>query len=252
MTGIDRESPMPLWAQVLGDLRRRLAAGEFGDGFPSDAVLTDEYGVSRQTVRDAVRRLQEEGILRRERGKGTMVRQPTIEQPWGALYSLFRSIEAQGFEQRSRVIDLREVVDAEVSARLDRPASSPLVRLERIRLADGVPLAHDTAWLPADIARPLLTADFSHTALYDELSRVCGIVPADATEWISAVLPSPAERRLLALGARQPAFSIDRLSSAGGRRIEWRTTIIRSDRYTFVARWSPAQRYEAALEPTSR
>jgi GntR family transcriptional regulator len=249
MTAIDRTSPMPLWAQVLHDLRRRLAAGEFRDGFPSDAALIAEYPVSRQTVREAVRRLHDEGVLKRERGRGTSVRQPAIEQPWGALYSLFRSIEAQGFEQRSRVLDLSEATDPDIAGRLGLPRSTRLVRLERLRLVDGEPLAHDTAWLPARAARPLLDVDFGHTALYDELSRTCGVTPTDSTEWINTVLPSPDERRLLDLGARQPIFSIDRFSLAGNEPIEWRTTLIRSDRYTFVARWSPASRYEAALEP---
>jgi GntR family transcriptional regulator len=242
---------MPLWAQVLSDLRRRLTAGEFSGGFPSDAVLMTEYEVSRQTAREAVRRLRDEGLVSRERGRGSFVCQPSIEQPWGALYSLFRSIEAQGYEQRSRVIGLTEVSDGDVAARLDLPRSTRLVRLERVRLVDGEPLAHDTAWLPARLARPLLQVDFRHTALYDELSRVCGVTPTESTEWINTVLPSPAERRLLDLGAAQPVFAIERFSRTGAEPLEWRTTLIRSDRYTFVARWSPAQRYEASLEPRS-
>ena len=240
---------MPLWAQVLSDLRRRLTGGEFAAGFPSDAVLMAEYDVSRQTAREAVRRLNDEGLIQRERGRGSFVRQPAIEQPWGALYSLFRSIEEQGYEQRSRVIDLSEVADPEVAARMGLARTTRLVRLERVRLADGEPLAHDTAWLPARVARPLLEVDFSHTALYDELSQACGVAPTESTEWINTVLPSPDERRLLDVGARQPVFAIERFTLAEGEPIEWRTTLIRSDRYTFVARWSPAQRYEAALEP---
>lgn len=239
---------MPLWAQLLDELRGRLEAGEFASGFPTDAALMGEYGLSRHTVREAVRRLQDDGLLNRERGRGTFVRRPMIEQPWGALYSLFRSIEAQGFEQRSKVLDLSETTDPDVAGRLELPAATPFVRLERLRLADDQPLAHDTAWVPAEIARPLLEVDFSRTALYDELALRCGVQPTGSTEWITTVLPDPLERKLLGIGVRQPAFAIERLSHVGPEPLEWRTTTVRGDRYTFVARWSPAQRYEAGLE----
>lgn len=231
---------MPLWAQVLQDLRRRLAAGEFSDQFPTDAELTAAYGVSRHTVRDAVRRLQDEGVLSRERGRGTFVRPPAIEQSWGpgVVYSLFRSVEAQGFEQRSQVLDLSEATDADAADRLELPPTDPLVRLERLRLIDGQPLAHDVVWLPASLARPLLEVDFTHTALYDELASRCGTRPTSGKEWVRAAVPDDAERELLGLRGRQAVFSMERLSYSGDSPIEWRLTTVRGDRYTFAATWS--------------
>ncbi|MGK2930009.1 MAG: GntR family transcriptional regulator [Acidimicrobiales bacterium] len=250
MSVIDRSSPMPLWAQVLDDLRRRLDTDEFTDGFPTDVELTQQYGVSRHTAREAVRRLQDEGVVSRERGRGTFVMAPTIEQATGAIYSLFRSIEARGLEQRSEVLELAEVTDAGAAAHLELGADAPLVRLERLRLADGAVLAHDTAWLPASMARPLLDVDFGHTALYDELQARCGVRPTTGTESISTELPDPAERGLLGIAAKQPVFRIRRSSLAGDRLIEWRETVVRGDRYTFVAQWSPARTYETVLTAT--
>lgn len=247
MPSVDRSSPLPLWAQVLEDLRRRLADGELTEAFPTDLELTKEYGVSRHTAREAVRRLQAEGVITRERGRGTFVQSPTIEQATGALYSLFRSIEARGLEQRSEVLDLSVVTDATVAARLDLPAASELVRLERLRSADGHVLAHDTAWVPADVARPLLDVDFGHTALYDELAERCGVRPIAGTEWVGTELPSSEERARLGLGARQPVFRIQRLARTEDRSIEWRETLVRGDRYRFVAQWSPKGSYETVL-----
>jgi GntR family transcriptional regulator len=244
---------MPLWAQLLEDLRARLDDGEFVEEFPTDLELTTEYGVSRHTAREAVRRLQSEGVVSRERGRGTFVRTPTFEQPTGAIYSLFRSIETQGLEQRSEVLDRSVVTDPEVAVRLELDASAELVRLERLRSADGHPLAHDTVWLPADVARPLLDVDFTHTALYDELQNRCGVRPTSGKEWIATELPDADERRLLGLGAKQPVFRIRRLSStAESRPLEWRETVIRGDRYTFVAQWSPNGAYETVLQAADR
>ena len=71
---VDRDSALPLWAQVLGDLRRRLARGEFtGSASPATTSSAEHYGVSRHTVREAVRRLQDEGVVERGRGRGTFV-----------------------------------------------------------------------------------------------------------------------------------------------------------------------------------
>ena len=192
---------MPLWAQLLEDLRARLDAGEFTDEFPTDLELTTEYGVSRHTAREAVRRLQAEGVVSRERGRGTFVRTPTFEQPTGAIYSLFRSIEASGLEQRSEVLGQSLVTDAHAAEQLGLSADAELVRIERLRSADGHALAHDTVWLPADLARPLLDVDFTHTALYDELHSRCGVRPTAGVEWIATELPSAAERDLLGICA---------------------------------------------------
>jgi GntR family transcriptional regulator len=250
MTGIDRSSPMPLWAQLLDVLRERLDRGEYSEAFPTDIELTEEYGLSRHTVREAVRRLQDEGVVTRERGRGTFVRPPRIEQPTGAIYSLFRSIEAQGREQRSKVLDLDQTSDANVAARLELPADARLIRLERLRYVDTQPFAHDTAWLPAEIARPLLKVDFTHTALYDELVNRCGVRPTSGSEWIRTELPTPTDRELLGLRARQPVFTIERRSLFGSRPIEWRETVVRGDGYTFVAHWS-GDGYSAGLAPTT-
>lgn len=251
MAAIDRNSPMPLWAQVLDDLRRRLDAGEFAEEFPTDIDLIQHYDVSRHTAREAVRRLQDEGIVTRERGRGTFVRTPSIEQGTGALYSLFRSLEARGIVQRSHVIDLSAVKDTTVAARFERPANASFVRLERLRYADDVPLAHDVAWIPASIGDPLLEVDFTHTALYDELQARCGVRPMSGTENISTELPPKSERELLRISAKQPVFRIERTSFDGDDMIEWRETLVRGDRYTFVASWSPSGAYEASLDQAS-
>lgn len=241
---------MPLWAQLLEDLRARLDAGEFADEFPTDLELTSDYGVSRHTAREAVRRLQAEGIVSRERGRGTFVRSPTFEQATGAMYSLFRSIETRGLEQRSEVLDLSVTTDAEIAGRLGLDPDGELVRLERLRSADGHALAHDTAWLPAEVSRPLLDVDFTHTGLYDELWELCGVRPSAGTEWIATELPDQTERTLLGVSAKQPVFRITRLSSSGQQHLEWRETLIRGDRYTFVAQWSPSGAYETVLTAT--
>ncbi len=236
----DRTNPLPLWAQVLDDLRRRLDAGEFDRGFPPEREFIEQYGVSRHTVRDALTRLREAGVISRERGRGTFLRPATIEQPTGALYSLFKSVEEQGFEQRSKVLDLRRTTDGVVAARLGLAPSDDLVYLHRIRCADDTPIAIDEVWLPASLAAPLLTVDFEHTALYQELDALCGVRPRSGWERAFPAMPSAEERSMLGLRAKQPVFLIERLTESGGLAMEWRRTIIRGDHYSFLTTWGPS------------
>jgi GntR family transcriptional regulator len=236
-----RPTPQPLWAQILDDLRERLRAGEFGERFPGDHELVAHYGVSRHTVREAVRRLQAEGVLERTRGRGTVVTGRPIEQPVGALYSLFRSVEEQGLAQLSVVRHLGRRRDEEAAAVLGLEPGTELVYLERVRLADGDPIALDCSWLPAAVASPLLEVDFTHTALYKQLADRCGGGPTSGWERIRPCLPDRAQRAILGMGPRDPAFAVERLAGRGDELLEWRHSVIRGDRFAFVARWSEGQ-----------
>ncbi|MEO8751937.1 MAG: GntR family transcriptional regulator [Casimicrobiaceae bacterium] len=241
---LDRASALPLWAQLHADLRRRIGAVEFRNAFPGEMALATEYGVSRQTVREALRRLRAEGLVTAERGRPPRVAAPAeILQPLGALYSLFSSVESAGLKQRSvvRVLDSR--VDAIVAERLGLKASTLLIHVERLRLADEQPLAVDRVWLPARLASALLQADLSQTALYGELERRCGIRLSDGRETIRAVAPGAAEQRLLKMPRGTAAFRIDRLGCVDGVPVEWRQTLVRGDKFAVLAEFSARAGY---------
>jgi GntR family transcriptional regulator len=247
---LDRKSPMPLWAQLEAELRRRLEAGEFDEGyFPTDLELTEAYDVSRHTVREAVRQLNKTGLLTRERGRGTVVNRSEFEQSLGTLYSLFQSVESAGVEQTSEVLRLEVVSDSAAATQLELPEDAELVLLERLRLAAGAPLAVDRAWLPAALAAPLLDVDWSRTALYAELAAAGAPVPNQGWERLTPIVPTPADRGRLGLRKTDAAFFLERLGSRDGVPVEWRTTVIRGDRYRFVTDWSTGVKTE--LRPSA-
>jgi GntR family transcriptional regulator len=237
---LSRSAGSPLWAQLRADLLRRLDEGEFHEVFPGEHDLVAEYRVSRHTVREALRQLREEGLVTAHRGRASrFTASRPLEQAVGEPYSLFRSVELVGAVQRSvvRALDLR--ADGVVAARLGLEESTPLVHLERLRLADEEPLAVDRAWLPAELARPLLDVDFTRTSLYGELERHCGTVISGGWERIRAVVPGRGERILLDCPATTALFAIDRLGhDADGRAVEWRQTLVRADRFAVAAAFS--------------
>lgn len=236
---VDRSSPLPLWAQVLADLSSRLGAGEFDQRFPTDQELVQTYDVSRQTVREAVRRLSDEGLLERERGRGTHVRKLEFEHTPGTLEGLFHQVEAQGSVQTSLVRERQVVQNPEIAQRLNLPVRAELVHIERLRLADGEPLALDRSWLPADVARPLLDASLTHAGLYDELARICRVSVIGGTERVRPVVPASADRRALAIATGIAAFAIERLVHSRDAPVEWRESLVRGDRYSLTVELTP-------------
>jgi len=238
VAALDRSSPLPLWAQIVDDLRRRLLAGEFEGRFPTDEELTRDYEVSRQTVREAVRRLTVEGLIVRQRGRGSSVTHPILEQPLHSLYSLASTVRATGIEERSEVRAAeRRPACPEVAAQLGVHAGEEVVFVERLRYAGAEPIAWDRSWLPADRAGGLLEADLSFGGLYELLATHCAQRITGGWERIRPVIPAPEERKLLRLPPRTAAFSIERLALVAEAPIEWRRSLIRGDRYTLIAQW---------------
>jgi GntR family transcriptional regulator len=221
-TALDRSRTTPLWEQLLADLRRRLDHDEFAVAFPSELALVAQYGVSRHTVREAVRRLREEGLVIAGRGRTPRRAEPSpIEQPLGEIYSLFTAVEATGRVQRSVVRTLDVRADGVVAARLGLEESTPLVHLERLRLVD-----------------------FGRTALYTEYAARCGVRVTGGNEVIRAVVPDAAQRGLLGIGPGVAALAIDRLGCAGDVPVEWRQTLVRADRFSVTARFSATDGYQ--------
>lgn len=241
----DSTRPTPKWREISEELRRRLAAGEFDERFPTDRELVAEYDVSRHTVREAVRSLTDEGLITRRRGRGSFRTPRSFSQPTGALYSLFQSVEESGAVQTSVVISQEPSQNEHAAKILDLPADSELFYLERTRLADGLPLALDRVWLPMTLAAPLMEANFSHTALYEQLHALCGIVPERGIEQSRPITLDRDSALRLGLSPGDAAFEIDRRTTSSGRPLEWRVSIVRGDRFAFRAEW------ESPWNPTS-
>jgi GntR family transcriptional regulator len=177
------------------------------------------------------------GVVDSTRGRGSSIRHAAIEQPLGALYSLFRSVEETGVEQRSKVRVLEVRKNPAVAVTLGIDAESDLVLLERLRLAGGEPLALDRSWLSREIGEPLLQGKFEHTSLYGELARLTGIRLNGGRESITALVADPTTRRLLGIKADVAVLAVTRIGCLDGAPLEFRESLIRGDRFSLSAEW---------------
>ena len=147
-------------------------------------------------------------------------------------------MRAGGLAERSEVLAAeRRPVPPEVAAQLGVEATAEVVFIERLRFAGDEPIARDRSWLPARLAAELLDADLTSGGIYELLARHCSVRITGGWERIRPVVPDPADQRLLRLPATVAAFSVERLVLAGDTPVEWRTSLIRGDRYSMVARW---------------
>ena len=231
---LDRTSAEPLWAQLHADLLRRLEAGEFTHGFPAEAELREEYAVSRHTVREALRRIRAAGLVRSGRGRRSEVLATTIEQPLGTLYSMFAEVESRGMTQRSQVLSAGLTREGRAADALGLAPESELFGLERLRLADDVPLAHDCVWMPAALAGVLVGTDFTRTALYGELERHGIPRPDGGHERIAAAVLDEDLAALLDVPPPAAGLVIERTGTLQGSPVECRRTTVRADRYALT------------------
>ena len=207
-----------------------------GSPIPTERSLAAEFDVSRTTVRQALAELTVEGRLLRVQGKGTFAAEPKVAQRL-QLSSYTEDMKAQGRQPSSRLLEMsEEPADADLSRLLGIRASAKVLRLNRLRLADGEPMAIETTHLPLARFRGLRRYVTSGGSLYQVLRERFGVEMGHAEETIETALASPAEAELLGADVGLPMLLLSRHSfDADGKPVEWVRSIYRGDRYKFVA-----------------
>ncbi|GAA1967859.1 GntR family transcriptional regulator [Kitasatospora viridis] len=208
-----------------------------GTPVPPERALAAQFDTSRTTVRQALQELVVEGRLERIQGKGTFVAKPKVAQAL-QLTSYTEDMRAQGLEPTSRLIEVGYVTaDDRLAPLLDIKPGSRVLRIERLRLANGDPMAIEVAHLSAKRFPALRRNLVKHNSLYTALREVYGVVVAEAEETIETTLANPREAGLLGSDLGLPMLQLSRHSfDAEGAPVEWVRSIYRGDRYKFITR----------------
>lgn len=232
MTEIGHQPP---YRQIERALRARIATLEPGARIPSDAELVHEFHVSRMTARHAMQQLAEEGLIRREPGRGSFVATPPAHRRTNRLMTFTQEMTRAGRIPSSRVLTrvIRPSTNAEASS-LDIPVRQPVVHLRRLRLADDQPMALESTVLIGATASAVMTADLAGGSLHETLTRA-GFVLRRGTGTISAATATAAEARLLAMRTGEPLLVEQRVIVDGhARRVEATESRYPADRYALV------------------
>ncbi|HEU4975647.1 MAG TPA: GntR family transcriptional regulator [Baekduia sp.] len=153
---------------ILADL---IGALQPGDPLPSERELAERYDVARMTVRAEVTRLAAEGLVERVQGRGTFVAEPRVAQA-SALTSFTEDMRARGHVPGARVLAHGVVgADERVAARLALEPGEPVLRVRRVRTADGAPMAVEEAFLPAERFPGIESGDLEDASLFELLEQ---------------------------------------------------------------------------------
>ncbi|WP_431886002.1 GntR family transcriptional regulator [Micromonospora wenchangensis] len=186
----------PRYYLIEQELKSRIRSMQPHEPLPSEAALTEQFGVSRMTARAAVQRLVAEGLVYRQAGRGTFVAPPVAQRRADTLVRFSSEMRRQGRVPSSRVVSarLRPAEPGEVS-RLRLAADAEVVAIQRVRLADGVPVALEQATFPPHV-RDLLAVDLTDRSLHETLIRL-GRVPMRGYATVEAHAAGEDDCRLL-------------------------------------------------------
>lgn len=230
-----RQSPYPLYWQVEHDIRRRIESGVWqpGDRLPSEQELGDLYGASRITIRQALGKIASDGLVSREAGRGTFVRDSKQTQGVRLTASFTEEMMQLGFDITTRVLQqATERASAATATALGVPEGSLVHRVDRLRLTEGQPLAIQRCFLPADRFPDLEKADLT-SSLYRYLRETYGVVPTGANEVIHVCAASEDAQgtELFGVDSHHPCFLMVRVSSDETGPVDFSRSIVRGDRY---------------------
>ncbi|MDQ3157787.1 MAG: GntR family transcriptional regulator [Actinomycetota bacterium] len=200
-----------------------------GDMIPSERDLTTRYDVSRATVRAAISALVNDGRLTTVPGKGTVVTRPRVESNLH-LASFTQDMRSRGLRPSTELLESRlEVADDPIAKALDLPPGEQVWVIERLRLADGEPMAHEISWYPESLFPDLGDEELT-SSLYAIFERQYGVIisVANQTVWTES---AGEHARLLEVPAEAPVMVFDRIARTNSRPAERTVSRYRGDRY---------------------
>lgn len=203
MSGIERQTGVALWRQIADEIRAAIGNGDHDDTgrLPTEAVLAARFDVNRHTVRQALAALAREGVVETVQGRGTtIVPRRRVTYPIGTRTRFSAGLGGQVAQAVTRLVGVsQESATPELAAQLRLAERAPLLRLETLGEADGVPLSRAVHWFDAERFAGLPDAYRREGSITRALAA-CGVADyvRQSTE-ISAAPATASDRADLAL-----------------------------------------------------
>ena len=229
---LSMSSDIPLYAQLVGIIKRHISNGTLavGDLLPSEAELCRSLDISRNTVRQAIGDLEDEGLVVRKRGKGTFVADPSTNRR-GVRYSFTTEVSSLGKVPSSTLVDFDlRVADSELCRKMELKEDTCVYCFTRVRNVDGQPLILETSYYPQFIY-PNPTREMVELHSFYRLLYHVGITPSSAADSYEAVTLNAEQAELLGVQPGSSAFYHQRRTKTEDDRIyEYTCSYIRGDR----------------------
>ncbi len=236
---VDKRSPLPLYYQLKEWLRGQIEDNTLTEGaqVPPEMQLSEQFGLSRGTVRQAINELVAEGLLYRVQGHGTFVSSPKVEY---GMTQVFHSL-AEDMRERSQPFTSTLLssqtmqASGRVAARLKLGPTEQVILLERLGCVADEPSVIATTYLPASLCSPVLDEDLTDKSLYEVLEQRCGVHLYKATRTLELAQANEYEAEMLHVPIGSPIHLMQTIAYLdNGRPIEYSKLRFRGDRSKFV------------------
>lgn len=233
-------NPFPKYLQVRQVLERRLASEyELGQQIPTEQELCAEFGVSRETVREAVHGLEADGIVQRRRPRGTFLIRRPDQAATQRITGLVEDLPALQLDTHARVLSAA-LVKPPAEARAVARGGSDVFRIERLRYLEGKPLVLHEAYLPATLGAKVSKLDLEHAAISQLLEQQLGLEVVEEGQQIEALVADTLLADLLDIAIGSPVLLIRRmLRLPGDGTMVLFKSFYRADRYFYTLNLAP-------------
>ncbi|AHG64688.1 transcriptional regulator, GntR family [Advenella mimigardefordensis DPN7] len=232
----------PLYAKIEAALAAEIASGTLAAGaqLPTEEQLIARFHMSRTTVRKAIENLVVRGLVEIRRGKGTFVTHPKVTQALTELTGFAEDMVVLGRHPTSRLLDKRIVnADEQIARALQIAPGTQVYRIERIRLADGIPMSFDETYLPLEIGEKVVSNNLDAEPIFDLLENKYALPLVEASYQLEAVTADKHVAQALNIAIGAPIFLIERTSySTGEQPVDYEKLYYRGDSIRFATRLS--------------
>jgi len=234
---IDKKSPIPVYYQLKNIILGKIKNGEYQEGslIPSERDLVESLGISRMTIRQALNQLVAEGVLYREKGKGTFVSKSKIVQK--NIMSFSDTVRNKGMTPSTVVLSFEKISDRlDIKNELRINENDYLYNFRRLRMADNIPIAIEEVFIPEKYC-PGLEKHNLESSFYKLLKEQYSLNISFIDNVIEASKPTKEEKKLLELTDSTPVLRITNLShNDEGTRLFYEKDVYRSDEYKYNVR----------------
>lgn len=235
MKKVDKDSPVPLYYQLKNIICELIENEEIKENetVPTERELCEYHGISRMTVNKAIASLVNEGLLYRERGKGTFVVKNKEKHQLQNLLSFTEDMKRKGIVIDTKIISFhRKVPTKKMQQDLKLAKQQEVFEITRLRNVDGEPYAIEVAYIPTILCETLTAEMLENNSLYHILETNFDLKFDYGKQTIEPVLVNDYESELLQVKHKTLALMFSRLTySKKGVPIEVTRSIYRSDRY---------------------
>ncbi|MES3714472.1 GntR family transcriptional regulator [Staphylococcus ureilyticus] len=229
----------PLYFQIYEDIKQKIQNGQYKEGeqLPSERNLYLQYDVSRITVREALKLLEEERYIKREHGRGSYVLGSQYNQMLDSLYNFKDEIEKNGDQPRTIMLSIKKIASTQyLQKKMQILPHQEVYELRRLRLANEKPLIYETSYLPVKFCEGLEKFNFNKLSLYSTLNEHYAIRIIYAYENLTSRKLTEDQAQYLDTDKNDTCMFIERFSYIEEGIIEYTETVAKAKDYKYTVK----------------